>query len=151
VRHQDVRAKKVAKEKVVVSNIKTARENSSNACKKVFIELIIKFYESKTTTSLDNKYIKYQEECLDKFKVEMCQKMLDALHISEWHKEAKKRGFQKFLENKVHDALWNVKVVLEKYGKEHRANDEAFQETILKTDLFVYQCNHLFIDGIDKS
>jgi len=48
-----------------------------------------------------------------------------------------KMGFQKFLENKVYNALWNAKVVLEKYGKEHHANEEAFQETILKVDLFV--------------
>jgi len=77
------RAKKVAKGKVVVPNIETTRENPSNACKKFLIELIIKFYESETTASLDSKYIRYQEEFSDKFKVEMCQKMLDALHVPE--------------------------------------------------------------------
>jgi len=66
--------------------------------------------------------------------------MLDALYVLQWHEETEKRGFQKFLDNRVHDALWNAKVVLEKYWKEHHANDEAFQETILKADLFVCRC-----------
>jgi len=133
-------AKKVAKGKAMVPNIETARENPSKTCKKFLIELIIKFYESETIASLDSKYVRYQEECLDKFKTKMCQKMLDALHIPKWHEETEKRGFQKFLENKVHDALWNAKVVVEKYGKEHRADDEDFQETMLKVDLFVRRC-----------
>jgi hypothetical protein len=44
------------------------------------------------------------------------------------------------LENKVHDALWNADVVLGKYGKQHRANDEAFEQVILKAQLFIGRC-----------
>jgi len=78
-----LRAKKATKGKAVVPNIEVARENPSNACKKFLIKLIIEFYEFETTTSLDIKYIRYQEECLDKVKAEMCQKMLDAFHFPE--------------------------------------------------------------------
>jgi len=67
-----VRAKKAAKEKMVVPNIEIARKIPFNACKKFLIELIIKFYGSKTIASLDSKYIRYQEEYLDKFNAEMC-------------------------------------------------------------------------------
>jgi len=45
------------------------------------------------------------------------------------------------LENRVHDALWNAKVVLEKYKKKYHPNNEAFEETTLKANLFVHQCD----------
>ena len=31
-------------------------------------------------------------------------------------------------------------MILEKYGKQHRPNDEAFEEVILKAELFVGRC-----------
>jgi len=87
------RTKKVAKEKQVVPNIEWARENSSDSCKAFLIKYILEFYELETTVSLDNKYVRYQEECLDKFKVDMKQKMLDALNVSKWFHEMEKNGF----------------------------------------------------------
>jgi len=77
------RAKKVAKGKQVVPNIEWARENPPDSCKDFMIKCIIEFYESKTMVSLDTKYVRYQEECIDKFKADMRQKMLDALSILE--------------------------------------------------------------------
>ena len=66
--------------------------------------------------------------------------MLNALNVPQWQYETKKRGFNKCLENKVHDALWNADVVLGKYGKQHRANDEAFEQVILRVQLFIGRC-----------
>jgi len=33
--------------------------------------LIMEFYELEIIVSLDNKYVRYEEECPDKFKVDM--------------------------------------------------------------------------------
>jgi len=135
-----LRVKKATKGKQALPNIEGARENPSNVCKGFLIKCIMEFYESETTMSLDNKYVRYQEECLDKFKANMKEKMLDALNVLEWYHEIEKKGFLKFLENRVHNALWNAKVILEKYGKEYHTNDEAFEQVILKVDLFVCRC-----------
>ncbi len=110
----------------VVPGIKQAREISSDACKLFLIELVVKFYEKETNVSLDSKYLRYQEECLSIFQHDMTQKVLDALNVLEWTNEMEKKGFNKVLENKVHDALWNAKVVLQKYGKQQRPDDERY-------------------------
>ncbi len=55
----------------VVPEIKQAREIPFDACKQFLIELVVKFYEGETNVSLDNKYLRYQEECLSKFKHNM--------------------------------------------------------------------------------
>ena len=67
------KGKKVAKVKHTggPSSLEIARESPSEECKKFMIECIIAFYESETTLSLDNKYIRYQEECVPKFKTDM--------------------------------------------------------------------------------
>jgi len=70
-----LRAKKAAKGKQVVSNIERARKIPFDAFKTFMMECIIKFYKLETTLSLDNKYVRYQEECPRKFKVYMRQKM----------------------------------------------------------------------------
>jgi hypothetical protein len=44
--------------------------------------------------------------------------------------------YQKFLDNVVHDSIWNVKNILTKYGKAHRPGDVAFTDVIAIADLF---------------
>ena len=39
----------------------------------------------------------------------------------------------------MHDSLWNVSNILAKYGREHRVGDDAFNDVLLKADLFVAQ------------
>ncbi|MBE3102861.1 MAG: hypothetical protein IMZ40_01335 [Bacilli bacterium] len=117
-----------------------ARGSPSEECKKFMIECIIAFYESETTLSLDNKYIRYQEECVLKFKTDMKQMLLNALNVRDWWEETEKNGFNKCLDNKVHDALWNSKVILTKYGRQYRPNDAGFEEVVLKADLFRSRC-----------
>ena len=39
----------------------------------------------------------------------------------------------------MHDSLWNAPNILAKYGREHRAGDDAFNDVLLKADLFVAQ------------
>ena len=51
--------------------------------------------------------------------------------------EIHKSGFQKFLDNMVHDSIWNIKNVLTKYGKAHQLGDVAFMDVIATTELFV--------------
>jgi hypothetical protein len=48
--------------------------------------------------------------------------------------EMMKSGYQKFMDNMVHDALWNAKNLLIRYGKEHRAGNLTFEEVILITN-----------------
>ena len=76
--------KKVAKGKQVVQEKVAAKEIPSDACKAILTECIAKFYESKTTVSLDTKYVRYGDECLQKFKADMTQIMLDALNVPQW-------------------------------------------------------------------
>jgi len=51
------KAAKAAKEKELVPSIEWTRENPLESCKAFVIELIVKFYETETTTSLDTKYV----------------------------------------------------------------------------------------------
>jgi hypothetical protein len=34
------------------------------------------------------------------------------------------------LDNRVHDAFWNAKTILMKYGKNHQAEDASFEQVI---------------------
>ena len=135
-----LKPKKAAKVKQVVPSIQWSRENPSESCKASLIKLIVAFYETETTVSLDTKYVRYEEDFIEKFKLDMKQRMLDALHVPEWYHETEKKNFLQFLDSKVHDALWNAKVILEKFGKEHRENDEAFEHVIMKADMFPKRC-----------
>ena len=110
----------------------------SEDCKKFLVEFIARFYEDNTVMALESKYLRYKEESVDKFKRDMANNMQQALHVPRWIAETEKRGFTKFLDQRVHDSLWNAKNVLTKYGKEHRDSDETFYEqVILKVELFV--------------
>ena len=108
----------------------------SNECKEFVIALIARFYERETTRSLESCYVRYAEEGITKFKMDMTQRVMDALHNEQWMEETHKSGFQKFLDNIVHDSLWNIKNVLTKYGKAHRAGDVAFADVIATADFF---------------
>lgn len=47
----------------------------------------------------------------------MRQRMMQALHVPLWMDEPMKRGYQKLMDNRVDNALWNTKNVLIKYKK----------------------------------
>jgi hypothetical protein len=55
----------------------------------------------------------------------MTERMQDALNIPMWHEETDKRGYRGFLENLVHDSLWNTKNILNKYAKAHGPGDAS--------------------------
>jgi hypothetical protein len=40
-----------------------------------------------------------------------------------------------FLENLVHDSLWNTKNILNKYANAHRPKDAGLQDAISRSDL----------------
>jgi hypothetical protein len=61
---------------------------------------------------------------------------MDALHNDKWMEETNKSGYHKFLDNAVHNSIWNVKNILTKYGKAHRPGDAAFTDVIATADLF---------------
>ena len=115
------------------------RDIPNDMCKNRVIELIVKFYEENSLRALESKYVRYRELGQEKFKTEMTELIMDALHCPEWYEVFHKRGFQQFLQSRVHDALWNSKNLLAKYAREHRAEDEEFQQVVLKADLFVAQ------------
>jgi hypothetical protein len=86
--------------------------------------------------SLESCYIRYAEEGITKFKLDMTQRVMDALHNDKWMEETQYKGYQKFLDNVVHDSIWNVKYILTKCGKAHRPGDAAFMDVIAIADLF---------------
>ena len=111
----------------------------SENCKNFLIQFIVKFYEENTIRTLESKYVRYRDEGPDKFKMEMTQRMMNLLHVPEWIAETEKKGYLKFVDARAHDALWNAKNLLAKYGRQHCVGDEAFNDVLLKADLFVAQ------------
>jgi hypothetical protein len=107
--------------------MKTKAEGSSKSllvepsgeCKEFVVAFIARFYEHEFTMSLESYYVRYAEEGIIKFKSDMTQRMMDALHNDKWMEETQKSGYQKFLDNVVHNSIWNVKNILTKYGKAH--------------------------------
>jgi hypothetical protein len=85
---------------------------------------------------LERKYIQYGEESISKFLMEKIGNIMQALHVPLWIDETMKGGYQRFINNRVYNALWNAEIVLIKYGKEHPAGDASFEEVILKENLF---------------
>jgi hypothetical protein len=63
-------------------------------------------------------------------------RMMDVLHNLVWMDEKLKNRYRNFLENLVHDSIWNAKNILSKYAKTHWVGDEAFKDAILRTKLF---------------
>lgn len=111
----------------------------SENCKNFLTEFIVKFYEENTVRSLESKYVRYCDEGPEKFKMEMTQRMMDVLQAPQWIAETEKKGYRMFLDARAHDALWNAKNLLAKYGRQHRVGDDAFNDVLLKADLFVAQ------------
>jgi hypothetical protein len=108
----------------------------SSECKEFVIALLAGFYERESTMSLESCYVRYAEEGITKFKMDMTQRVMDALHNDKWMEETQKSGYHKFLDNVVHDSIWNVKNILTKYGKAHQPGDAAFTDVIAIADLF---------------
>src|SRR5450759_2029981 len=108
----------------------------SSECREFVVALIADFYERQSTSSLESCYVRYAEEGITKFQMDMSQRVMRALHNDQWLEETRKTGFQKFLNNMVHDSIWNIKNVLTKYGKAHRPGDVAFTDVIARADLF---------------
>ena len=80
-------------------------DKPSENCHEFVIQLIVKFYEDNTPKALESKYVKYGEQGLDKFKNEITQMIMNALHVTEWMEETHKPGYMKFLEDRANDAL----------------------------------------------
>jgi hypothetical protein len=91
----------------------------SSECKEFVVALIARFYERESTMSLESCYVRYVEEGITKFKMDMTQRVVDALYNDKWMEETQKSGYQKFLDNVVHDSIWNVKNILTKCRKAH--------------------------------
>ena len=90
-----------------------------NECKEFVVAVIVRFYERESTMSLESCYIRYAEEGITKFKMDMTQRVMDALHNDKWMEETQKNRYQKFFDNMVHNNIWNVKNILTKYRKAH--------------------------------
>ncbi|KAG0621197.1 hypothetical protein M758_3G001500 [Ceratodon purpureus] len=116
-----------------------ANEIPSANCKTFLIELTARFYEANDLRALESKYVRYQEEGVEKFKHEIRDLMIQALQDPKWIGESDRRGFQWWMENRLNDALWNAKVVLAKYAKTHREGDEEFVDVVNRADCFSTQ------------
>jgi hypothetical protein len=122
----------------------------SSKCKESVVALIARFYERESTMSLESCYVWYAEEGITKFKSNMIQRVMDTLHNDKWMEDTQKSGYQKFLDNVVHDSIWNVKNILTKYGKAHRPGGAAFTDVIATVDLFAIRLK-LFIKSRNRA
>jgi hypothetical protein len=59
----------------------------SSECKEFVVALIVRFYEHESTMSLESCYVRYAEEGTTKFKMDMTQRVMDALHNDKWMEE----------------------------------------------------------------
>ena len=73
------------------------------------------------------------------FKHDMLVRMTEHLMAPQWNADYQKMSRSKFVDAKVHDSLWNAPNILAKYRREHRAGDNAFNDMVLKADIFVAQ------------
>ena len=117
----------------------SAEDIPSQDCKDFLIELIVCYYEETNLRSLESTYVRYCEEGSEMFKHDMHVRMTEHLMAPQWNADYQKRGRSKFVDVRVHDSLWNAPNILANYGREHRAGDDAFNDVLLKTDLFVTQ------------
>jgi hypothetical protein len=81
------------------------RDMPCESCKNFLIELTVKFYEENTLRALESKYVGYRDGGPEKFRRDMWQHMMDALQAPIWSTETEKRGFLKFVHDRVHNAL----------------------------------------------
>ena len=116
-----------AKSKREVRSPFDVQDMLSKDCKQFSMVFMLKLYNENSAMALESKFVHYGEDSISKFKTEMEASILQALYVPRWIAETEKRGFQRFLNQRVHDSLWNAKNVLVKYDKDHRAsNDSAF-------------------------
>ena len=132
--------RKFSRGREFVASFESDKDYPSESCKSYMVQCIVAFFETETTMSLESKYVCYGEECVGKFKADMKDKMLEALNKSQWHHELETRDFQEWLNARTHDAMWNSAVMIKKFGMEHRENDEAFQQVVLRADMFIMRC-----------
>jgi hypothetical protein len=66
------------KQKQEASN-SMATEQPSKECRDFLVELFLKFYEVERNMALEINYVRYGEESISKFKMEMQHKMMEAL------------------------------------------------------------------------
>ena len=117
----------------------SAEDIPSQDCKDFLIELIVRYYEEFNLRSLESTYVRYRDEGPEMFKHDMHVRMTEHLMVLQWNDDYQKRGRSKFVDARVHNSLWNAPNILAKYGREHRAGDDAFNDMLLKADLFVAQ------------
>lgn len=101
--------------------------------------LSVCFYERNSSMDVDSKYLRYGEACILILFDDMKTYMVEAM---------KARGQDdQFLEprfhNQIHDLLYNVIRVIEKFIREYRTNDPNMKEVVLRADLFGQQCKVL--------
>ena len=88
---------------------------------------------------MESIYVKYREDGSEMFKHNMHVRMIEHLMVPQWNADYQKRSRSKFVDARVHDLLWNAPNILAKYGREHHAGDDAFNDVVLKADIFVAQ------------
>jgi hypothetical protein len=128
---------KTNKQKKQEASSSMAMEQPSKECQDFLVELILGFYEAESNMALEMKYVRYGEESISKFKMEMQQRMMDALHNPRWMDEIHKSGYMKFVQSLAHDSIWNAKNIINSHWKKHRAGQEGLKDVISKVDLFI--------------
>ena len=65
----------------------------SEECKQFLVEFMVRFYEQNSVMALESKFVRYDEESINKFKTDMEASMLQALHVPRWIAETEKHRF----------------------------------------------------------
>jgi hypothetical protein len=97
-----------------------ATKQPSKECRDFLVELILRFYEADSSMALEMKYVRYGEESISKFKMEMQQRMMEAFNNPRWMDGTHKSGYMKFLESLAHNRIWNAKNIINSHWKKHQ-------------------------------
>lgn len=91
----------------------------SEECKAVVFQALFEWFKKKTLTNINRNYLALGEEVgREAFLGRMRRLFEEAISGEEWDVEKRKAGYSKWMDDKVVDALYNTKPVLEKYRKQ---------------------------------
>lgn len=93
-------------------------DSPSDECKAVITRSIYDFYKETSLTRLNIGYLMHGPENGKKaFLADMKERFMRALEDDKWAEDRRKSGFDRWMEHRLDDALWNPAQLLEKYSR----------------------------------
>jgi hypothetical protein len=108
-------------------------------CKNFVNEVIVRYFESNDLRALESKFVRYQEAGIVNFKEEISDLISAELKEKGWVAETEMRGYVRWHDDRVHDALHNAGPLVAKYAKLYRDGDESFIDVVNRAECFMNQ------------